>query len=177
MRRMNPTIFEQCSEYVGRYTYAGTPVSYTLLKSDVTRRDHMVHCHGSQECWFMLCQFCCRFHLRWHSLHITLKLQHWCTCAVGTHEPGNHDNGASDVWTLTAYFVEVDINVNFPFKGKYCQILDFDWVWNTIATVVDIEWHEMRPWSLWNSSAGGFWHKKNTVKVLELKTFQFINNF
>ena len=32
---------------------------YTLLvlKSDVTRRDHVVNCHGSQECWFTLCQF------------------------------------------------------------------------------------------------------------------------
>ena len=43
--------------------------NYTLLKSDVTRRDHVVHCRGSQECWFMLCQF----HSRWHSLRITLK--------------------------------------------------------------------------------------------------------
>ena len=24
-------------------------------------------------------------------------------CAVGLREPGNHDNGASDLWTLTAY--------------------------------------------------------------------------
>ena len=45
----------------------------TLLKSDVTRRDHVVHCHGSQECWFTLCQFRCQFHLRRHSLRITLK--------------------------------------------------------------------------------------------------------
>ena len=46
---------------------------YTLLKSDVTRRDHVVHCHGSQECWFTLCQFRCQFHSRRHSLRITLK--------------------------------------------------------------------------------------------------------
>ena len=26
------------------------PSSYTLLKSDVTTRDHMVRCRGSQEC-------------------------------------------------------------------------------------------------------------------------------
>ena len=45
----------------------------TLLKSDVTRRDHVVHCHGSQECWFTLCQFRCQFHSRRHSLRITLK--------------------------------------------------------------------------------------------------------
>ena len=46
---------------------------YTLLKSDVTRRDHVVYCHGSQECWFTLCQFRCQFHSRRHSLRITLK--------------------------------------------------------------------------------------------------------
>ena len=45
----------------------------TLLKSNVTRRDHVVHCHGSQECWFTLCQFRCPFHSRRHSLRITLK--------------------------------------------------------------------------------------------------------
>ena len=52
---------------------AGTLSHYTLLKSDVTHRDHVVHCHGSQECWFTLCQFCCQFHSRRHSLRITLK--------------------------------------------------------------------------------------------------------
>ena len=46
---------------------------HTLLKSDVTRRDHVVHCHGSQECWFTLCQFRCQFHSRRHSLCTTLK--------------------------------------------------------------------------------------------------------
>ena len=46
---------------------------YMLLKSDVTRRDHVVHCHGSQECWFTLCQFRCQFHSWRHSLRITLK--------------------------------------------------------------------------------------------------------
>ena len=45
----------------------------TLLKSDVTRHDHVVHCRGSQECWFTLCQFHCQFHSRRHSLRITLK--------------------------------------------------------------------------------------------------------
>ena len=48
----------------------------------------------------------------------------------------------------------------FHGSGHQCQILDFDWVWNTIATVVDIEWHEMRPWSLCNSSAGGLSHRR-----------------
>ena len=45
----------------------------TLLESDVTRRDHVVHCHGSQECWFTLCQFRFQFYSRRHSLRITLK--------------------------------------------------------------------------------------------------------
>ena len=66
----------------------------TLLKSDVTRRDHVVRC-GSHECWFTLCQFHCQFHSRRHGLRITLKLV--------TREPRNRDNVASDVWALTAY--------------------------------------------------------------------------
>ena len=42
----------------------------TLLKSDVTHQnDHVVHCHGSHECWFTLCQFHCQFHSRQQSLH------------------------------------------------------------------------------------------------------------
>ena len=45
----------------------------TLLKSDVTRRDHVVRCHGSHECWFTHRQFHSQFHSRWHSLRITLK--------------------------------------------------------------------------------------------------------
>ena len=45
----------------------------TLLKSDVTRRDHVVRCHGSHECWFTHRQFHSQFHSRRHSLRITLK--------------------------------------------------------------------------------------------------------
>ena len=37
------------------------------------------------------------------------KVQNWCTCGVGTREPGNHDNGASDDWTLTAYMYSREI--------------------------------------------------------------------
>ena len=70
---------------------------YTLLKSDVPRRDHVVRCRGSQKCWFTLCQFRCQFHSRRHSLRLTLK----CACAVVTREPRNRDNGASDVCALT----------------------------------------------------------------------------
>ena len=37
------------------------------------------------------------------SLRITLKSTTLCACAVVTREPRNRDNGASDVWALTAY--------------------------------------------------------------------------
>ena len=86
----------------GKKFYAtGALMLITLLKSDVTRRDHVVRCHGSHECWFTHRQFHSQFHSRRHSLRITLK---WCACAVVTREPRNRDNGASDVWALTAYF-------------------------------------------------------------------------
>ena len=45
----------------------------TRLKSDVTRRDHVVRCHGSHECWFTHRQFYSQFYSRRHSLRITLK--------------------------------------------------------------------------------------------------------
>ena len=45
----------------------------SLLKSDVTRRDHVVRCHGSHECWFTHRQFHSQFLSRRHSLRITLK--------------------------------------------------------------------------------------------------------
>ena len=46
---------------------------YTLLKSDVTSRDHVVRCRGSQECGSRFVNFTCQFHWRWHSPRITLK--------------------------------------------------------------------------------------------------------
>ena len=45
----------------------------TLLKSDVTSRDHVVRCRGSQECGSRFVNFACRFHWRWYSLRKTLK--------------------------------------------------------------------------------------------------------
>ena len=63
---------EQCCVY-NVIRAVDTLTSNTLLKSDVTRRDHVVRCRGSQECWFTLCQFHCQFHSRRHSLRITLK--------------------------------------------------------------------------------------------------------
>ena len=56
----------------------------TLLKSDVTRRDHVFRCHGSHECWFTHRQFHSHFHSRRHSLRITLKYTTGCACAVVT---------------------------------------------------------------------------------------------
>ena len=47
------------------------------------------------------------------SSHNSEIYKHWCTCAVGTREPGKHDYGASDVWTLTAYSKETPLQVNY----------------------------------------------------------------
>ena len=48
--------------------------SNTLLKSDVTSRDHVVRCRGSQECGSRFVNFACQFHWQWHSLRITLNI-------------------------------------------------------------------------------------------------------
>ena len=45
----------------------------TLLKSDVTTRDHVVRCRGSQECGSRSVNFACKFHRRSHRVRITLK--------------------------------------------------------------------------------------------------------
>ena len=57
--------------------------------------------------WFTLCQFhlsiSCAMACS-HQIFAELwNLQHCCSCAVVTSEPRNGDNGASDVWALTAY--------------------------------------------------------------------------
>ena len=46
---------------------------HTLLKSDVTTRDHVVRCRGSQECGSRNVNFACKFHRRSHRVRITLK--------------------------------------------------------------------------------------------------------
>ena len=77
---------------------------YTLLKSDVTSRDHVVRCRGSQECGSRFVNFACQFHWWWHSLRITLKSTTLLFMrSSNPSEPRNRDNGASDVWALTAY--------------------------------------------------------------------------
>ena len=55
------------------YTAHARYEDYTLLKSDVTSRDQVVRCRGSQECGSRFVNFACQFHWRWHSLRITLK--------------------------------------------------------------------------------------------------------
>ena len=75
----------------------------TLLKSDVTCRDHVVRCRGSQECGSRFVNFIrdgTVFALLWN-------LQYWCACAVVMCEPQNRDNGASEVWALTGYYSKV----------------------------------------------------------------------
>ena len=61
----------------GMYTYMTvtgcTWQPYTLLKSDVTTRDHVVRCRGSQECGSRNVSFACKFHRRSHRVRITLK--------------------------------------------------------------------------------------------------------
>ena len=63
----------RCSHIMLCRTPTPHPQRYTLLKSDVTRRDHMVRCHRSQECGSRFVNFDCQFHSRLHSLRITLK--------------------------------------------------------------------------------------------------------
>ena len=53
--------------------FSGSTVVYTLLKSNVTSRDHMVRSRGSQECGSRYVNFACQFHWRWHRIRITLK--------------------------------------------------------------------------------------------------------
>ena len=49
------------------------PLVLKGLKSDVTTRDHMVRCRGSQECGSRNVNFACKFHRPSHRVRITLK--------------------------------------------------------------------------------------------------------
>ena len=49
LRGLRPVLF-----FLAKITLCS---SYTLLKSDVTSRDHVVCCRGSQECGSRFCQF------------------------------------------------------------------------------------------------------------------------
>ena len=87
----------------------------TLLKSDVTSRDRVVRCHGSKECGSRFVNFACQFYWRWHSLRITLKST--TLLFMRSSNVWNRDNGASDVWALTAYTSVLSVvNVYFMFN-------------------------------------------------------------
>ena len=75
-------------------------LSYMLLKSDVTRSDHVsvIMDAGSR-----IHQFHSQFHSRRYSLRIILKYTILVRMRISPREPARHDNGASDVWALTAY--------------------------------------------------------------------------
>ena len=88
-------------------------VKYTLLKSDVTRRDHVVRCYGSQECWFTHHQFHCQFHSRWYSLHITVK----STTLLFMH--------SSNTWTTKPWQWS---EWRLGFNSVYIEFKDLVWV-------------------------------------------------
>ena len=71
------------------------------------KRHNVVRCRGSQECGSRNVNFACKFHWRWHAVFGSSHNSEICNigarATVGLREPGNHDNGASDLWTLTAY--------------------------------------------------------------------------
>ena len=74
--------------------------SFSLPQYAVKVRRHTpwsrVRCHG--------CRFThSRFHSWWYSLCITLKYTILVRMRISPDEPARHDNGASDVWALTAY--------------------------------------------------------------------------
>ena len=81
----------------------------TLLKSDVTTRDHVVRCRGSQECGSLNVNFACKFHRRSHRVRITLKsttllFMQKCTRNVWTMKLLTTEL-VTKLWTLTAYWV------------------------------------------------------------------------
>ena len=91
----------------------------TLLKSDVTRRDHVIRCHGSQECWFTHRQFHSQFHSRRHSLRITLKyttLVHMRSSYAWTRKSWQRSEWR---WALTAYVHDFEIgNTYFAYTEE-----------------------------------------------------------
>ena len=64
---------------------------YTLLKSDVTRRDHV---SVAMDAGSRIVNFIVNFIRDGTVFAYLWNIQHWCTCAVVTREPWNNDNGA-----------------------------------------------------------------------------------
>ena len=74
-----------------------------LLKSDVTRRDHVSVVMDPMNVGSRIINFIVNFIHDGTVFAVLLNLQHWCACAVVMREPRNRANGGSDVWALTAY--------------------------------------------------------------------------
>ena len=87
-----------CREYCRQC--ANRELAYTLLKSDVTRRDHV----DPRNVGSRFVNFFVNFIRRRHSLRITMKSTTLvCMRSIVTREPRNRDNRTSDVWASTAY--------------------------------------------------------------------------
>ena len=67
-------------------------------------------------------QFHSQFHLQRHSLLITLKYTTLVCMRSSNGEPGNRDNGASDVWALTAYLPKLYIGFQVGASGRVTTI-------------------------------------------------------
>ena len=83
---------------------------YMLLKSNVTTWSVGDPCRGSQECGSRFVNFI-GDGMKSSALRITLKSTTLVHVRSRLREPGNHDNGASDVWALTAYFKKNTLSV------------------------------------------------------------------
>ena len=77
---------------------------YIMELHYVTAHDHVVRCRGSQECGSRNVNFACGFH-GW-SRGVRVALGSAAFFFVRSWN-GNRDNGASDIWTLTAYCLEL----------------------------------------------------------------------
>ena len=60
------TIFKSVNFFFETLVICCSTLVITLLKSDVTSRDHVVRCRGSQECGSRFVNFACKLHWRWH---------------------------------------------------------------------------------------------------------------
>ena len=97
--------------------------------------------------WFTLCQFRLSISLAMaQPSHIKLwNLQYCCSCAVVMCEPRNRDNGASDVWALTAYSGHLlHAPLKFP-PEKIISMWKTLWIYSgrlsIMATIsVSLEW-------------------------------------
>ena len=133
---------------------------YTLLKSDVTRRDHVVRCHESHECWFTHRQFHSQIHSRWHSLRITLKsttLVHMRSGYAWTMKSWQRSEwrGFNSVLVLIIFFLSVRYYIRYLQNSFICQKK------NALK-------HSVYLWTLYNGNSGtqqSCWKWQNTLNV------------